>query len=42
VSDALLERLALPPNVAVTRCGELALRGKDERVTAYSLTGAPD
>jgi adenylate cyclase len=39
VSDALLKRLALPPDVAATRCGELTLRGKDARVTAYSLTG---
>ncbi len=42
VSDALLTRLALPPNVAATRCGELALRGKDRPVIAYSVTGTPD
>jgi len=41
VSDALLERLALPPGIEATRCGELALRGKEARVTAYSLTCAP-
>ena len=37
-SGALLERLALPPGVVASRCGELELRGKDARVTAYSLT----
>ena len=41
VSGALLERLALPPGVRAARCGELALRGKEARVDAYSLTGAP-
>jgi len=41
VSGALLERLALPPGVLATRCGELALRGKEARVAAYSLTGTP-
>jgi adenylate cyclase len=40
-SGALLEWLALPPGVEATRCGELALRGKDAPVTAYSLTRAP-
>lgn len=38
VSDALLKRLPLPPDVAATGCGELALRGKEQRVTAYSLS----
>jgi adenylate cyclase len=37
VSGALLERLTLPPGVEATRCGELALRGKDAPVTAYGL-----
>ena len=37
-SGALLERLALPAGIGATRCGELALRGKGEPVTAYSLT----
>jgi adenylate cyclase len=41
VSDALLKRLTLPPDVAATWCGELAFRGKDARVIAYSLTRAP-
>ena len=40
-SDALLGRLALPPGVEATRCGELALRGKEARVTACSLSSAP-
>jgi adenylate cyclase len=38
VSGALLERLALPEGVQAARCGELALRGKEARVDAYSLT----
>jgi len=41
VSGVLLERLALPAGVEARRCGELELRGKDERVAAYSLSGAP-
>ena len=41
VSGALLDRLALPPGVEATRCGDLALRGKEAPVTAYGLTGAP-
>jgi adenylate cyclase len=41
VSGTLLERLALPAGVEARRCGELLLRGKDERVAAYSLSGAP-
>jgi adenylate cyclase len=40
-SGALLERLALPPGIEATRCGELELRGKEARVTAYSLKSAP-
>jgi hypothetical protein len=28
----------LPSGVGTTRCGELALRGKDSRVTAYGLS----
>jgi len=36
-SGALLERLTLPPGVVATRCGELALRGKDAPVAAYGL-----
>jgi adenylate cyclase len=41
VSGALLERLALPAGVEATRCGELALRGKEAPVAAFALTGAP-
>jgi len=36
-SGALLDRLALPPDIEATRCGELALRGKEVRVVAYGL-----
>jgi len=39
VSDSLLRRLALPPGVLARRCGELALRGKEAPVAAYSLSG---
>jgi class 3 adenylate cyclase len=41
VSGALLQRLALPPEVQATRVGELVLRGKDERVAAYGLSRSP-
>jgi adenylate cyclase len=37
VSGALLERLTLPSGVVATRCGELALRGKEAPVAAYGL-----
>jgi len=37
-SGALLESLTLPRGVVASRCGELELRGKDARVTAYSLS----
>jgi adenylate cyclase len=37
-SGALLEGLTLPRGVVASRCGELELRGKDARVTAYSLS----
>ena len=37
VSGALLERLTLPAGVEATRCGELALRGKEAPVAAYGL-----
>ena len=39
-SGAVLERLRLPDGVAATSCGELALRGKEERVTAYGVERA--
>jgi adenylate cyclase len=41
VSGALLDRLALPPGIEAARCGDLALRGKEEPVTAYGLTATP-
>ena len=41
VSGSLLRRLELPPGVEARRCGELTLRGKEARVDAYSLSGAP-
>jgi adenylate cyclase len=40
VSGALLQRLALPPGIDATRCGELELRGKEAPVAAYGLAGA--
>jgi adenylate cyclase len=44
VSGALLDRLALPPGIEATRCGELTLRGKAAPVVAYGLacTRPPD
>jgi adenylate cyclase len=41
VSGALLERLELPVGIQSARCGELELRGKEVRVAAYDLSGAP-
>jgi adenylate cyclase len=40
-SGALLERLELPTDVTASRCGELALRGKEARVDAYGLSRRP-
>jgi adenylate cyclase len=40
VSGPLLQRLELPPGVHAARCGELELRGKEDRVVAYGLTRA--
>ena len=37
-SQALLDRVRLPAGVEASRCGGLALRGKDSPVAAYSLT----
>jgi adenylate cyclase len=37
-SQALLDRMRLPSDVGATGCGDLALRGKDSRVIAYSLS----
>jgi adenylate cyclase len=39
VSGPLLERLALPPGIHAVPCGDLAIRGKEARVTAFSLAG---
>jgi adenylate cyclase len=39
VSGSLLGRLKVPSGVEVRHCGELELRGKGERVDAYSLSG---
>ena len=36
-SAAVLKPLDLPDDITVTPCGELELRGKQDRVTAYSL-----
>ena len=41
VSGSLLQRLQLPPGIDARLCGELALRGKEARVAAYSLTEVP-
>jgi adenylate cyclase len=40
VSGALLERIALPAGLQARRVGELALRGKQEPVVAFALSGA--
>jgi adenylate cyclase len=40
-SGALLARLELPAGVQAERFGELELRGKEERVAAYGLSGSP-
>jgi len=40
VSGPLLDRLALPPGIHATPCGDLAIRGKEARVRAFSVTGA--
>lgn len=37
-SEAVLDRIDLPAGIVARRCGELALRGKEERVVAYSVT----
>lgn len=37
-SEAVLGRMDLPAGAAARRCGELVLRGKGERVSAYSMT----
>jgi adenylate cyclase len=38
-SGSLLDRMKVPSGVEVRDCGELELRGKGERVDAYSLSG---
>ena len=40
VSGTMLERLTLPPGVVATRCGELALRGKEAPVAAFGLASS--
>jgi adenylate cyclase len=40
-SGALLARLELPAGVQAERFGEIELRGKEERVAAYGLSGSP-
>ena len=37
VSGPLLARLTLPPGVLATACGDLEIRGKDARVTAFAV-----
>jgi adenylate cyclase len=37
-SAAILKQLEMPDDITVTSCGELELRGKQDRVTAYSLS----
>ena len=41
ISGPLLRRLTLPSGVTATPCGDLEIRGKEARVTAFSVTGAP-
>jgi len=41
ISGSLLERLALPAGVVAKHRGELALRGKEVPVAAYSLSDTP-
>ena len=41
VSGSLLQRLILPPGIVATHRGDLALRGKEALVTAYSLSTTP-
>ena len=36
-SEALLDRVRIPSSIEASRCGELALRGKESRVVAFSL-----
>ncbi|HEU5194038.1 MAG TPA: adenylate/guanylate cyclase domain-containing protein [Methylomirabilota bacterium] len=38
VSGALLERLALPPDLASTACGDLPIRGRETPVAAYAVS----
>jgi adenylate cyclase len=41
ISGPLLHRLTLPRGVMATPCGDLEIRGKAARVTAFSVTGGP-
>ena len=40
ISGPLLARLALPPGMRAAPCGDLEIRGKEARVTAFSVTRA--
>ena len=42
VSRTLLDRLGLPAGITAIPCGELDLRGKETRVTAYGLTASSE
>jgi adenylate cyclase len=37
-SGTVLDRIVLPPDIQAKPCGDLAIRGKEARVSAYSLT----
>lgn len=39
VSDVLLKRIVLPPDITAVPCGDLVLRGKEGPVSAYSVSG---
>ena len=39
-SEAVLGRVELPAGIAAQRCGDLALRGKEQRVVAYRVSMA--
>jgi adenylate cyclase len=41
ISGPLLDRLALPAGLEAIACGDLEIRGKEARVTAFSVTEAP-
>ena len=41
ISGPLLDRLTLPAGLEAIPCGDLEIRGKEARVTAFSVTEAP-